>query len=123
MCMSPMIKSVLRDEFNFTARPENYVVTDSGALDFMVSRFHRFNDTGEDAAVAAMHAGVDLNSGDVYSKLSLALNDSRVEMDQIDTALTRLFHARMSLGLFDNASTIAYSDLGADDIFSGPHKR
>ena len=121
--MSPMIKSVLRGEFNFTARPENYVVTDSGALDFMVSRFHRFNDTGEDAAVAAMHAGVDLNSGDVYSKLSLALNDNRVGMDQIDTALTRLFHARMSLGLFDNASTIAYSALGADDIFSGPHKR
>ena len=67
MCMSPMIGSVLRDEFNFTARPENYVVTDSGALDFMVSRFHRFNDTGEDAAVAALHAGVDLNSGGVYS--------------------------------------------------------
>jgi hypothetical protein len=30
--MSPMIKSVLRDEFNFTARPENYVVTDSTDL-------------------------------------------------------------------------------------------
>lgn len=68
-----MIGSVLRDEFNFTARPENYVVTDSGALDFMVSRFHRFNDTGEDAAVAALHAGVDLNSGGVYSSAPSAL--------------------------------------------------
>lgn len=30
MCMSPMIDDVLRNQFNFTARPENYVVTDSG---------------------------------------------------------------------------------------------
>ena len=30
MCMSPMIDDVLRAKFNFTARPENYVVTDSG---------------------------------------------------------------------------------------------
>ena len=77
MCMSPMISSVLRDEFNFTARPENYVVTDSGALDFMVSRFHRFNDTGEDAAVAALHAGVDLNSGGVYSSAPSAFGSDR----------------------------------------------
>ena len=27
----------------FDARPENYVVTDSGALDFMMSEFHRFS--------------------------------------------------------------------------------
>eukprot|EP01051_Picozoa_sp_SAG22_P012544 SAG22_NODE_1314_length_4773_cov_3.303594_3_plen_116_part_00 len=31
MCMSPMIQGVLRDQFNFSRRPENYVVTDSGA--------------------------------------------------------------------------------------------
>ena len=35
----------------------------------------------------------------------------------------RLFHARMSMGLFDDPSTIAYSTLGEDDIFSGPHKQ
>ena len=35
----------------------------------------------------------------------------------------RLFHARMSVGLFDEPSTIAYSMLGEDDIFSGPHKQ
>ena len=40
----------------------------------------------------------------------------------VDAALTRLFHARMALGLFDDPKTIAYSTLGQDDIFSGPHK-
>ena len=29
----------------------------------------------------------------------------------------------MSVGLFDEPSTIAYSTLGEDDIFSGPHKQ
>ena len=43
-------------------------------------------------------------------------------MPMVDEALTRLFHARMALGLFDDPKTIAYSTLGQDDIFSGPHK-
>ena len=55
-------------------------------------------------------------------KLSAALADKRVSMPMVDAALTRLFHARMALGLFDDPKTIAYSTLGQDDIFSGPHK-
>ena len=55
-------------------------------------------------------------------KLSAALADKRVSMPMVDAALTRLFHARMALGLFDDPKTIAYSTLGPDDIFSGPHK-
>ena len=54
----------------------------------MVSRFHRFNDTG-DVAVAAMHAGVDLNSGGVYSKLAASVKAGLVSESMIDTAVTR----------------------------------
>ena len=32
----------------------------------------------------------------------------------VDAALTRLFHARMALGLFDDPKTVAYSTLGPD---------
>ena len=60
----------------------------AGALDFMVSRFHRFNDTS-DVAVAAMHAGVDLNSGSVYSKLAASVKAGLVSEPMIDTAITR----------------------------------
>jgi hypothetical protein len=52
--MSPLIKTALRGDFNFTSRPENYVVTDSGALDFMVSRFHRFNKSIDSAVVGGL---------------------------------------------------------------------
>ena len=54
----------------------------------MVSEFHRFNDTG-DAAVAAMHAGVDLNSGSVYRKLTASVKAGLVSESMIDSAVTR----------------------------------
>ena len=118
MCMSPMINTVLRQQFNFSARPENYVVTDSGAIDFMVSRFHKFS-SHLDAAVHSLNAGVDLNSGDNFVLLK---NTTRVSSTQIDAALTRLMHARMSMGLFDDPGTIAYSSLGPKDILNTePH--
>ena len=119
MCMSPMINSVLRQQFNFSARPENYVVTDSGAIDFMVSQFHKFS-SHLDAAVHSMNAGVDLNSGNNFVLLK---NTTRVSSAQIDAALTRLMHARMAMGLFDAPETIAYSSLGPKDIFNAPHKK
>ena len=55
-------------------------------------------------------------------KLAAALADKRGSRPMVDEALTRLFHARMALGLFDDPRTVAYSTLGQDDIFSGPHK-
>ena len=92
MCMSPLVQSELRDRFGFSGNHTppsaaknrsvdqfggrededadwmasfgrgQYVVTDSGALEFMVSKFHRFPNTSE-AAAAALPAGIDLNSG------------------------------------------------------------
>eukprot|EP01052_Picozoa_sp_SAG31_P041756 SAG31_NODE_6419_length_2027_cov_1.037344_2_plen_295_part_00 len=119
-----MINSVLREQFGFSVRPENYVVTDSGALDFMMSRFHRYTkNESQKVAAAAMNAGVDLNSGSVYLKLEQALSEGLVQIAQIDTALARLFHARMSVGLFDDPSTVVYSKLGNETILSAPHVR
>ena len=68
-------------------------MTDSGAIDFMVSKFKRFNNT-KDAAAATMNAGVDLNSGNAYLQLKGALNESLIKESQIDTALNRVTQAR-----------------------------
>ena len=133
MCMSPMIEGVLRAEFNFSRHPENYVVTDSGAVDFMVSKMckdpaadprhcvHKFSST-VDAAVASFHAGVDLNSGSEFSKMGPMLSNNTITAAQVDTALTRLFHARMSLGLFDPDNATVYSQLGPADVMSEAHR-
>ena len=121
MCMSPMLKKVLRDgpTFNFT-KPEQYIVTDSGALDFMVTEFKIFNST-VDSAAAGLNAGVDLNSGNVFKKLTTALDQKMVTTEQIDTAMTRLLHAKMAAGMFDPADRVAYSKYGADDIHNEAH--
>lgn len=118
MCMSPLIGDVLRGDFGFGEnKPEAYIVTDSGALDFMVSQYRRFQNS-EDAAVAAMSAGVDLNSGEVYHKLGPALKAGKITLTQLDVALTRLFSARMAMGLFDPANSSVYSQLSQADIMS-----
>lgn len=119
------LKDVLREDFNFRtpSKPENYIVTDSGALEFLITKFHTFTQDS-DAAAAALMAGVDLNSGDVYHAL-LGLfehNDTRVSIDMVDAAVTRLFSARMSFGLFDPQSDYpTWSALGAKDVLSPAH--
>jgi beta-glucosidase-like glycosyl hydrolase len=86
MCMSPMLSDVLENDFNFKApsKPENYIVTDSGALSFMISKFHKFNQSS-DAAAAALVAGVDLNSGNVFKGLLNLFehNDTRVSIGMV----------------------------------------
>ena len=85
-CFGQNLFSQLRTETSMKNMTEYLVY--AGALDFMVSRFHRFNDTS-DVAVAAMHAGVDLNSGSVYSKLAASVKAGLVSEPMIDTAITR----------------------------------
>eukprot|EP01062_Namystynia_karyoxenos_P059329 TRINITY_DN50774_c0_g1_i1.p1 TRINITY_DN50774_c0_g1~~TRINITY_DN50774_c0_g1_i1.p1 ORF type:complete len:790 (+),score=201.72 TRINITY_DN50774_c0_g1_i1:72-2372(+) len=122
MCMSPLVNTVLRAQLTFgRARPEAYVVTDSGAVDFMVSQFHRFNST-EEAAAAAFNAGMDLNSGSAFQhQLGAALSKGLVTAARVDEALGRLLHARMALGLFDPPASVVYSRLGAADVLSPAH--
>lgn len=116
MCASPLTQRVLRQELGF----DGVVVTDSGALSFMVSEYHRFNATYL-AAAAAMQSGVDLNSGTVYADdLGRALQDGLVTEAQLDVALTRLFTARMQAGLFDPPT--AYDALNASVVDSAAHR-
>eukprot|EP00912_Choanoflagellata_sp_UC4_P002052 UC4_evm8s1308 len=113
MCMSPLIQSVLRDEMGF----KGYVVTDSGAVDFMVSRFHKFKNTTV-AAEASLNAGVDLNSGTCFKTLENSLASGAVNKTRLMEAATRLFTARVSLGLLDPPGFGPFDKLGPADIMS-----
>mmetsp|Transcript_29627 Transcript_29627/g.88644 ORF Transcript_29627/g.88644 Transcript_29627/m.88644 type:complete len:767 (+) Transcript_29627:57-2357(+) len=118
MCESPLIKSILRDEMGF----DGYVVTDSGAVDFMVSFFHRYQNTTY-AAAAALNAGCDLNSGSAFLKLSDALDVGLIDQQQIDTALTRLFEARIDAGLLNPPKSVEpYTSYSQTDILSADHR-
>jgi beta-glucosidase len=111
--MSPLIQEVLRGEMGF----EGYVVTDSGAVEFMVSKFKRFTNL-TDASAASLNAGADLNSGGSFSKgLPAALATGAVNETRLKQALARLFKARIELGLFDGNDG-PFDKLGAADIAS-----
>lgn len=115
-CMSPLIQQVLRGEMGF----DGYVVTDSGAVKFMVEKFHRFSNI-TDAAAASFNAGVDLNSGHSFAELGPALATGVVNETRLKQGLSRLFKARIELGLFDTGNSGPFDQLGAADIASPAH--
>jgi beta-glucosidase len=106
MCASPLLESALRTDFGFNGT----VVTDSGAVDFMVERFHRFASKAE-AAAAAIAAGADLESGSAYLELPDAVRRGLVSEAVLDRALERVLTTRIRLGLLDPASHDPWSDV------------
>jgi beta-glucosidase len=97
-----------------------YVVTDSGAVKFMVEKYHRFHNI-TDAAAASFNAGVDLNSGHSFSHLAPALATGAVNETRLKQGVSRLFKARIDLGLFDVGNTGPFDKLGTADIASPEH--
>ncbi len=57
----------------------------------------------EHAAVAAVRAGTDTSCGSEFAKLTDAVKHGLIKESELDQAVTRLFTARIRLGLFDPA--------------------
>ncbi|GFD79413.1 glucan 1,4-alpha-glucosidase [Tenacibaculum sp. KUL118] len=118
----PLLKDLLRNSFGFSG----YVVSDCGAIaDFYDKNSHHVVTSPEEAAANALKAGTDLNCGDhhgnTFSYLKEALARGLVEEHDIDRALTRLFKARMKLGMFDEDSSHPYTQLSESAIGSDKH--
>ncbi|GFD68671.1 glucan 1,4-alpha-glucosidase [Alteromonas sp. KUL106] len=118
----PLLKDLLRNSFGFSG----YVVSDCGAIaDFYDKNSHHVVTSPEEAAANALKAGTDLNCGDhhgnTFSYLKEALARGLVEEHDIDRALTRLFKARMKLGMFDEDSSHPYTKLSESAIGSDKH--
>jgi beta-glucosidase len=107
-----LLRDTLRNTFNFSG----YVVSDCGAIaDFYDENSHHVVDSPAEAAANALKSGTDLNCGDhhgnTFSYLIEALAEGLVEESDIDSALTRLFTARMKLGMFDRDDTHPYTQI------------
>lgn len=94
-----------------------YVSTDCDCVALMVS-YHRYAPDLGHAAASAMKAGTDLecNAGPGSEALQLAWNQSLVAEVEVDTALTRLYTALVSVGLFDEAREDPLRALAWDDV-------
>ena len=97
MCMSPLLRSELRERLNFSG----YICSDGDALsfDYHCPRGQQghccCNGSAVVAAATALHASVDINSGSTYSgHLGQALASGLIRETQLDSALVCVFTQR-----------------------------
>lgn len=91
-----LMEDILRGEWGF----EGHFVSDCWAIkDF--HEHHKVTATAPQSAALAIRHGCDLNCGNTYLHLLIALNEGLIDEGMIRRAAVRLFTARYLLGLFD----------------------
>lgn len=116
-CGSPtLLQDILRDEWGF----KGHVVSDCWAIkDFHM--YHMVTSTPVESVALAMNSGCDLNCGNIYGNLLIAVRDGLVKEETIDKAVTRLMTTRMKLGLFDDPDKVPYNKIGYEVVESKEH--
>lgn len=100
----PLLKDILRGEWRF----RGFIVSDCGAIDDIFLR-HKVVATAAEAAAIAVKSGTDLDCGRIYPSLVEAVQRKLITEAEIDTSITRLFVARMRLGMFDDPAHVTYA--------------
>ena len=118
-CGSPkLLQQILRDEWGF----DGYVVSDCWAImDFHTG--HKITKTEQESGAMALQNGCDLNCGSLYRELLGAVDQGLITEADVDRAVTRLFTARMKLGMFDPPSKVPYSKIKASVVNSAAHRK
>jgi beta-glucosidase len=120
-----LLQDQLRGKWNF----QGYVVSDCAAI-INIFRDHHFTKTQPEASALAIQRGMDnecLNYGDVhddsdYKPYLEAYQQGFLKESDIDTALIRLFTARIKLGLFDPPAMVPYSKIDEKELDSSAHR-
>jgi beta-glucosidase len=96
-----LLRQVLRDEWNFNG----FVVSDWDSVRQL--QIHGLTGNDRDSAFEAALAGVDMEmAGDAYHHhLSALVEDGRISIEIIDTAVANILRVKFLLGLFENAFT------------------
>ena len=74
------------------------------------------------ASAQAVKAGTDLECGSDFRRLTMAVQRGLLTEADLDRALTRLFTARMRLGMFDPPERVAYARIPYAVNDSPPHR-
>src|SRR5260221_4097804 len=70
---------------------------------------HKVVATVAEAAALGVRAGDDLSCGQEYAAVGDAVKRSLVTEAEVDTSVTRLFLARMKLGMFDPPERVPWA--------------
>ena len=96
-----LLRQVLRDEWDF----DGFVVSDWDSIRQL--QIHGLTENDKESAFEAAAAGVDMEmAGDAYSKhLAELVEEDRIEVSDVDTAVANILRAKFRLGLFENPFT------------------
>lgn len=103
-----LLRDVLRRDWGF----KGYVVSDCWAI-VDIWKHHRIVTTREAAAALAVRNGTELECGEEYATLPSAVRQGLISEAEIDDAVTRLFTARMRLGMFDPPERVRWARIPA----------
>lgn len=102
-----LLQDILRDEWKF----DGFVVSDWASIAEM--EVHGFASDPKDAAMKALHAGVNMEmvSGTYLSNLKTLLEEGKVSVTQIDDAVRNILRVKYRLGLFENPYFVENKDV------------
>lgn len=120
-----LLQDQLRGKWNF----QGYVVSDCEAI-INIFRDHHFTKTQAEASALAVQRGMDnecvdfakLQDDHDYRPYLDAYKQGVLKESEIDTALIRLFTARMKLGMFDPPQIVPYSKIDEKELDSPQHR-
>jgi len=121
-----LLQDQLRGKWNF----KGYVVSDCGAV-IDIHDGHKFKSTQPEASAISLERGMDNECVDGTDKVTddhdykpylQAVKQGFLKESEIDVALTRLFTARMKLGMFDPPEMVPYSKIDEKLLDSAAHR-
>src|ERR1035441_2088555 len=92
---------------------------------------HNFTPAQPEASALSLQRGMDNECADFFAKVNDdhdykpyvdAVKQGLLKESEIDTAVTRLFTARMKLGMFDPPEMVPYSKIDEKELDSAEHR-
>ncbi len=113
-----LLVDILRGEWGFSG----HVVSDCWALNDLHTTHGVTSDPAESAALAVKH-GCDLECGQTFDFLSVALSRGLLEESDIDLAVSRIYTTRFKLGMFDPQEDVPFASTPESVINCDAHRQ
>lgn len=121
-----LLENQLRGHWGF----QGYVVSDCGAV-IDIFEGHHYRSTQSQASAISLTRGMDNECADFFTKVKDdhdykpyvdAVRQGYLSEGAVETALVRLFTARMKLGMFDPPEMVPYTKIDEKELDSTEHR-